>query len=200
MERPHRDADVITNRCMRRATADRLDSERRGVVILEFILVFPIILIATLAVFQAGFLLLFHQAVTTAAIEGARTAAKFGVPPNQSNVEPAAEQVQAILAVHGVTFDTTGTTGGGEAFVRVEYGPIAPPVQDPGVAAQFFEFGNATIVCPPPSTPGTNLVRVSVCTPLTDATGSSPIPDLLGTFGLSLQGRRFETTALAQLE
>ncbi|MCH8922470.1 MAG: pilus assembly protein, partial [Planctomycetes bacterium] len=54
----------------------RRTSMRRGSVTLEFILVTPIIIILTWAVFQYGILLLVQQSVTHAAAVAAREAGK----------------------------------------------------------------------------------------------------------------------------
>ena len=52
--------------------------QRRGSVLLEFILAFPIILMLSLAIIEFGFYVLLQQTVTAAAIEGTRKAAQVG--------------------------------------------------------------------------------------------------------------------------
>lgn len=167
----------------------RQDSGRRGVVTLEFILAFPVLLIVTLAVFEFGILVLVNQAVTSSAVEGAREAAKLGTTPDE-----VAETIQQYLAVHGVIFTTNGTNATDPARVTIEGDLVT---SDPFMG----ERGNTTIPCTPNgSAPTSDEVRVTVCVNVTNAAGLSPVPDLLETFGFSLQGRVFETSSRTEVE
>ncbi|MCH7688084.1 MAG: pilus assembly protein [Planctomycetes bacterium] len=110
-------------------------NRRGGSVTLEFILAFPILFIATLAIFEFGILLLVEQAVVTAAIEGSREGAKLG-----STTDCVAKKVQSILGVHCIEFDTmTAQPNSGEARVIVEDGS--------GMISG--ERGNLSISCTP---------------------------------------------------
>ena len=179
--RPCRRSNGDTNR----QTADK----SRGVITLEFILVLPVLLVATLAVFEFGFLLLVNEAVTAASVRGAREAAKIGTTPDE-----VAETVQKYLAVHNITFTTDGTNNTDPARVTIE-GTLVASDLDMG------ERGNTSIPCTPkgPSV-AANEVRVTVCVNVTDSTGMTPVPDLLSTFGFSLQGYVYESSTRTEVE
>ncbi len=167
----------------------RQNSGRRGVVTLEFILVFPILLIVTVAGFEFGILVLVNQAVASSAVEGAREAAKIGTTPDE-----VAETVQQYLVVHGVIFTTNGTNNADPARVTIEGDLVTG---DPFMGQR----GNTTIPCTPNGTvPATDEVRVTVCVNVTNAAGLSPVPDLLEAFGFSLQGRVFEVSSRTDVE
>ena len=158
-------------------------------ITLEFILVLPVLLVATLAVFEFGFLLLVNEAVTAASVRGAREAAKIGTTPDE-----VAETVQKYLAVHNITFTTDGTNNTDPARVTIE-GTLVASDLDMG------ERGNTSIPCTPkgPSV-AANEVRVTVCVNVTDSTGMTPVPDLLSTFGFSLQGYVYESSTRTEVE
>ncbi|WP_166823265.1 TadE/TadG family type IV pilus assembly protein [Thalassoroseus pseudoceratinae] len=164
-------------------------SKRSGVVTLEFILALPVLLIATLGIFEFGFLVLVNQAVSSAAVEGTREAAKIGTTPDE-----VAETVQEFLAVHNLTFQTDGTNTTDPVRVTIE-GTLVN--SDPHAG----ERGNTSITYTPN---GPNVdadeVRVTVCVEVTDTNGMSPVPDLLATFGFSLQGRIFEASSRTEIE
>jgi Flp pilus assembly protein TadG len=172
-------------------------SGRRGVVTLEFILAFPILLIISIAIFEFGILLLANQNVETAAIEGSRHAAEFGSEAN--NAFPVAEAVEEFLAVHQIDLDTSGAASGlGEAYLKIQYGPVTIADRT-AISNATFEYGNTDLTVSPPA-PGMNQVRVTVRTPVTDLAGVHPVPDWLVTFGFSINGAVFEIHSLALLE
>jgi Flp pilus assembly protein TadG len=168
-------------RGLRAFRAERSPSRRPrwGAVTLELILGFPVLLIATVAVLEFGIALLVQQAITAAAIEGAREAAKG------STAAEVAEAVDRILSVHSIAGATAGTPD-----VRVD-------VEN---ASGLATVGDATIPCMPngPSSLNPNEVRVTVCVRMTD--GDRPVPDWLSYFGFSLSGKTFETSAMALQE
>ncbi len=157
----------------------RPKSLRRGVVTLEVILCLPVLIIATLAALEFGVVLVVQQAITAAAIEGAREAGR-GSTPNK-----VAAAVDTILAVHNIAGATAGTP---DARVQVEVGTNSAAV------------GDTSIPCTPtgPATLGSGEVRVTVCVRMTD--GDRPVPDWLGYFGFSLTGKTYQISALAALE
>lgn len=160
---------------------------RRAAIIVELLLVFPILFIATLAIFEFGILVIVDQTVTAAATEGTREAAKVGAVTNE-----VAMVIDEILSVHQIVFDPTATNATDDARVIIEYGaPISTTT----------ERGNTTIVCSAngPAV-GTNEVKVTVCVNVTNAAGEQPVPDWLSTFGFSLVGRKFEISSLANVE
>ena len=154
---------------------------------LEFILAFPILFIATLAIFEFGILMLVEQAVVTAAIEGSREGAKLG-----ATTDCVAKKVQSILGVHCLVFDTmTGQPNSGDARVIIEDGS--------GVISG--ERGNLAISCTPEGpAPSSTQIRVTVCVPVTDVSGCKPVGDWLSYFGFSLQGKVFRVSSVANLE
>ena len=174
---------VLTLHAARRSRRNR----RGGSVTLEFILAFPILFIATLAIFEFGILLLVEQAVVTAAIEGSREGAKLG-----ATTDCVAKKIQSILGVHCIKFDTmTGQLGSGEARVIVEDGS--------GLISG--ERGNLSISCTPQGPPPSSTqIRVTVCVPVTNAEGCTPVPDWLAYFGFSLQNKVFRVSSVANLE
>lgn len=160
---------------------------RRGVVVLEFLLAFPILFITTLAIFEFGILVLVQQTLTAAATEGAREAAKIGASTNET-----ATVVDEILSVHQIAFDPTATNATDGARLIIEYGP---PL------STTAERGNTSIPCSPIGpAPGTDEVRVTLCVTATDATGCQPVPDWLSSFGFSLSGCEFEISSRANVE
>lgn len=165
----------------------RVGRSRRAAIIVELLLVFPILFITTLAIFQFGILAVVDQTVTASATAGAREAAKIGAVTNE-----VAGVIDDILSVHAITFDPTTTNGTDDARVIIEYGaPISTTV----------ERGNTSITCSPigPAV-GTDEVKVTVCVNVTNAAGEQPVPDWLSTFGFSLAGRKFEISSLANVE
>lgn len=159
-------------------------SKRKGVELLELILVMPILFIATLAVFEFGILLLYQEAVTSAAAEGAREAAKT------SNDSEVAFVVQSFLAIHNVIFDTTMiSNGGGNAYVLVERG------------LAVGERGSLVYAATPngPNTLNPNEIRVTVSTPMVIA-NDKPVPNWLRFFGFDLATSRMKISSLTLAE
>ncbi|MBD3672511.1 MAG: pilus assembly protein [Planctomycetaceae bacterium] len=170
---------------------------RRGVVTLEFILCLPFLLIIIFAVFEFGILLLVSQAVTSAAIEGSRHAAEFGAEPN--NAISVNDAMKEFLAVHQIELDQSGSASGlGEAYLLIQYGEITIPDRTE-VSNMSFEYGDSDLAVTP-DLPGTNQVRVTVRTPVTDLAGVRPVPDWLEMFGFSIDGAIFDVRSTCLLE
>lgn len=162
-------------------------TQRRAAIIVEFLLVFPILLITTVAVLEFGILSIVNQTVQTAATEGAREAAKIGATTNEI-----ATVIDDILSVHQITFDPTATNGTDDARVVIEYGaPISTSVERGNTGINCSALGPAV---------GTDEVKVTVCVNVTNAAGQQPVPDWLSTFGFSLSGDTFEISSLANVE
>lgn len=160
---------------------------RRAAIFVEVLLVFPILFITTLAIFQFGILAVVDQTITASTTAGAREAAKIGATTNEI-----ATVIDEILSVHQITFDPTTTNAIDDARVIIEYGaPISATA----------ERGNTTINCTAlgPAV-GTDEVKVTVCVNVTNAAGEQPVPDWLSSFGFSLSGRIFEVSSLANVE
>jgi Flp pilus assembly protein TadG len=177
--------------------------QRRGSVLLEFILAFPIILMLSLAIIEFGFYVLLQQTVTAAAIEGTRKAAQVGATKNDIGY-----LIQEYLAVNSLDLHVTtqpASNGEGNVFVSIE----------DGLGNLTTTMGNSDIPCSPvgpaPSDgvtqPPTPLpppeIKVTICVNLTDDTntnGTFPIPNLLYIFGFSLSGKQLEISAMTVLE
>jgi Flp pilus assembly protein TadG len=151
---------------------------------LELVLVMPILFMATIAIFQFGIMMLYHTAVTSAAVEGAREFAKPGATP--TNV---ANSIQNFLAIHQVHFDTTTATAGtGDAFVLFETSDTA--------TTTTASRGNTdlTVTAVGPATFSANEVRVTVCSKLVSA-NDRPVPNWLKYVGLDLSTRHIRVTS-----
>lgn len=162
------------------------ESSRRGAIYLEFLLVFPILFIATLALFEFFFIGLIMQTVTTTTIEAAREAAKVGGTPAE------VEQVVAgYLGIHGLApGGTLDSSPNGQVHVFVER-PVSGN----------YDLGNTAIPCFPQggSLPASQ-TRVTISVLLTDAKGCTPVPNMLRSFGFDLGTCRFELSSKETLE
>lgn len=114
---------------------------RKGVIILESLVVIVILVVLTIAVFQFAILQIAHQAVNAAAMEGARVAcrASFGTSTQQAVTEAA---VIAVLEVNGVEASNVDVTVTDSASsVKVD---ITVPLDDLSVPNWLANFGFST--------------------------------------------------------
>lgn len=162
---------------------------RSAAVTLEAILGLPLLLIALLAVVVYGCIVFIYQGVANSAIDGAREAAMITSTVSASNsVEDAAvETVSEVLSVYGLTAsganpsvevvveDSTGSAWCGATIVSPPCGAISPPA--------YLDCATTTI-----APADTARVRVRVLVRFS----AIPIPDLLGSFGLSLSNAYFD--------
>lgn len=168
-------------------------SVRRGAVSLEFLLVFPIVFFATLAVFQFGLISLAIQASTNAVIEGAqKAAAHFSPSANEATIaNEVATEMNKYLNVNGLKIGNGGT-----AQILVERGGTSETV---GTLPSGFTMDAASGPAVQPSE-----VRVTLCFPLVISTGANspehPIPDWLKWIGVSLASKKFQMSSRATLE
>ncbi|WP_417383172.1 TadE/TadG family type IV pilus assembly protein [Gimesia sp.] len=162
--------------------------KRRGSVLLEFILAFPIILIMTLAIMEFSLYSMLQQTITTATVEGARESATYG-----STTNSVGNLIHQYLAINSLNLDVNqqpASPGAGNVLVIIQ--KSTNPTET---------MGNSNINGSPVGpTPSATETKVTVCVNLTDSSGSSPLPDLLSSFGFSLTGKRFEISALAGLD
>ena len=147
---------------------------RKGSLTLQIVLVLPILVIATIAVIQIGFLITLKQAVHHAATAGAREAAKGG---DINHVECV---VNSILRTHALMV-------GECASVLLE---------DVALSATPFQAGTA--YCDPPATPVLDgkEVRVTVCIDLS----KQPLANALSAVGICGSGKGFRASSVAQKE
>lgn len=148
------------------------------------ILVFPVLFTMTLAIFEFGMLMVYHQIVTSAATEGAREAAK------STDDTAVADVVQQFLALENVTFDTINPPSpSGDAFLLIERGATT------GVR------GNSLLTCegkgPNPLDP--NEVRVTLCAKMVVA-NDKPVPNWLQSVGLDLSEAKLEVSGMSLSE
>lgn len=163
--------------CIRRSMGQRCRS-RRGIQVLEAILVIPILLIAILSGFLFGPLVAVNQATRSAAEEAAREGAKqLG---GQVVEEIVLETAGPILEVHGLLLQANGG-----AMVIVEQFEEVNCLGDIGL---WNDCPTESTVIDPFEVRVT--VRVSVA--------SAPIPQVLAYFGVDLSPRTLECTALAR--
>ena len=146
--------------------------KRRGAITLEAIIVFSILLIATLAVFQFGFAMVMRQATAHAATVAAREAAKGADASELSGI------IDAVFQAHDIQ------VGDGAAFI-LELG-TDPPASE------------GDVTCTLPAGPAVKMdeVRVTVCV----AIDRRPFINPLRTLGASFSGRTFQATSLVKQE
>jgi hypothetical protein len=188
---------------------------RGGVIVLEFILVMPILFIATLAVFQFGILALVVQAGTTAVMEATREGAKVFA--------------SGLLLSNNVAGDTDPTGDDdiadrialvAEEFLNLhglevrDSTPVAPATDNATIANAVLLIdrggttatrGDEAITCNlTGAAAGGSEIVVTLCFNLVDPTNptgaGNPVPDWLSTFNMSLSGYHFEMTSRANLE
>lgn len=166
---------------------DRGCCRRSGVLVLEFILAFPVIVIASFALFEFGMIMLVLQTIETAAVEGAREAAKIVDPSTVTGMQERAEVVDHI-----------------DQFLSVHDIPARRIViEDPDFAASDTDDGDNSIPCSGNgATPVSGDVRVTICLYLSE--NDRPVPNMLVNFGINIDsvdtGATFEVSALAQKE
>ena len=158
---------------------------RRGVEVLELILVTPVIVIVLVASMQFGSVHVIESALTHAATVGAREGAQY------APVDEIAEEVDAVLEPHGIdVVDTLGQPGDG-TYVILEVGD------------DITEFGDPTFDPDPPAEPeypaiGPGEVRVTVYVKL----DKTPILNVsaLEDFGFVFPGEFFQISSVTKLE
>ena len=189
--RRHGDGRVLFAARRKAAPSDR-QNRRRGVEVFELILAIPVLFITTVALFEFGILMLVGQAVTAAAVEGARKGAEVG-----ATTDDVAEVVQSFLAIHDLSFVTTGTNSGTitPVFLTVER-------EDGGGGVDVEERGDTDLdsrCSREGPNPDVDEVVVSVCVLITNG-DDDPVPNFLNPFGFSLSGKVLNVSSRAQLE
>ena len=159
---------------------------RRGVSTLQLILVLPLLVIIGMATFEFGIIMVVQQTVTSAAIMGARAAAREG---NATDANTAAvAEVNRVLALHGLAIVDGDVNSDTRMALEYLTNPPNPAIitGDPGL----------TITTPSaPVMTGTD-VRLTVCVDLTTA----PLVNFLSTFGLDFTGNRLQITSATTIE
>lgn len=194
---PFRNTRRITSGDSTRCRNSKL---RRGVVTLELILTFPIIFILLLAVIEFGLIYSATQHVAYASRFGAKLAAEeplTGLP----DVNLASGGSRLRLAIDEYLQTVGLDTGSCRVILEHNVTGVSNPEQIDGPAGVECED------CVPPTTPETpdvilaglpgseqfpttsGYVRVTVCVPI-----QGNVPDLLCSFGFSIEDCEFKTT------
>ena len=186
---------------------------RKGAVFLEFVVAFPILFFATLAIFEFTMVLIVVDTATTAVVQGAREGA-YGFPSTLNfddnaalNTDPTADDdiadaialvMDEYLAVHNLEIRQDGVNDDltkPNAYVRIVRETTIAERGDQDLAAACTQAGAA---------PAAGEIVVTLCFPLVDAanpTGvGNPVPDWLSSVGFSLATYRFEATSRALIE
>jgi hypothetical protein len=147
---------------------------RRGRLTLEILLVLPILLLATFAIFQFGIALLIKQSVVHAATVAAREAGKA------ADADELVFVVDAILENHGLAI-------GEDASLVLEDPESVTPVETRG-----------DLPCSPPDNPALedDEVRVTVCVSM----GSPPFLNALKYYGADFSNRRISISSVVRKE
>ena len=186
---------------------------RKGAVFLEFVVAFPILFFATLAVFEFTMAMIVVDTATTAVVQGAREGA-YGFPSTLNfddnaalDTDPTADDdiadaialvMDEYLAVHNLEIRQDGVNDDltkPNAYVRIVRETTIAERGDQDLAAACTQAGAA---------PAAGEIVITLCFPLVDAanpTGvGNPVPDWLSSVGFSLATYRFEATSRALIE
>lgn len=151
----------------------------RGVVVLQLVVALPLLLIATLAAFEFGFVFLVDQAVETAATQGARVAAEGG---SLAQVTAVVNQVLSVYNVDitssstdaNIVVEQNGSKSSVTSFTCTPSGPALASGEDRVTVALTFRKSSSN-----------------------SAWLASSIPDWLSVFGFSWGTSQFHSSALA---
>ena len=156
---------------------------RRGVQILESVLVLPILLIAFLAIFQFGPLMIMQASLTNAAEETARETSKiyeFDIN-DATDVNKSESVANTILgAAHGLS-----TASPGVLLILENIDGVACRGD---AALESLYCPAATSITDSLETRATLIVNIS----------DAPVPQLLQTFGVTLSDQRFQIPAVVR--
>jgi hypothetical protein len=178
---------------------------RNASVTLEFILVLPLLVVILFAVAQFTVALLIRQAVTHAAIVGAREAGKG------EGIEEVARAVDGVLdGAHGIDVATVTVPPGtppvsalvdavADSGVRIVLEVGQPDAG--GRNASAYSFGDTNVICIPPDVPvvQSDEVRVTICIDL----GRHPMGNWLFRFNpgyVDFSNRRITVSSLVKKE
>ena len=155
---------------------------RRGVQVLESLLVIPICLLLVLAFVQFGATVTVHHAVLNAATETARELSKvpgFDIT-DPNDLDEAVEVIDEILGIHGVTLGQPGL------IVIIEDSNGVACLGDAALESEF---------CPSQSSIVDEL-EIKVCVIL--LIDNSPVPQFLDAYCIDFSGKRYEYCSIAR--
>lgn len=199
----------------RRQNGSDTGAQPQGSVTLEFIIAFPIVFIATLAIAQFFFLSIVIEGGATALYEGTREGAEAFPTTYPLDLAGAnndiADQIVEVINTHlnvynvevvdaanGLAADDTNKQN---ATVVIERNGMTITRPAGGALNQSGNSYSCTRTGPAPAA---NEIVVTLCFEIVDASDpdgfNGPVPDWLECFGFSLDGTTFEMTARASLE
>jgi hypothetical protein len=147
---------------------------RRGRLAFEILLVLPILLLTTFAIFQFGVALAIKQAVYHSSTVAAREAGK------DADVDELVYVVDAIMANHGIQVG--------------QYASVV--LEDPDSDTPVVQRGD--FACDPPAEPplAGDEVRVTVCVSME----SPPFFNALKNYGIDFSGRHVQVSSVVRKE
>ena len=150
---------------------------RRGVQVLEMILITPVFVAVFVAAAEYVPVLIGQSTLTHAVGEGAREAGKGG------NLNDVLAAVNKVLLANNLA--VTDAPGSG-TMVVLQNGP------------NTFEFGDPNLTCQLPPSPAVGEVQVTLCVLFSAAKINSTVPMVspFNVFGYTLNGKRFQVSAL----
>ena len=173
--------------CSRARHIGKLLANRHGAVLLEAILGIPILIIVVMAGMEFGTIMMVSGAVSSAVTEGAREGAK--VPTTVGAIDGN----RVLSAVENAVATVLSTQGIAPANVQV----IVEDSDNPGAAANNGVRSSGPAVGPVPAVSGITdpaEVRVTVRVELSNTS----VPNLLGTFGVTLTTRNFDVSSVSR--
>lgn len=173
--------------CSRARHFGRPPAGRYGAVLLEAILGIPILVIVVMAGVEFGTIMTVSGAVSAAVTEGAREGAK--VPTKVG----ATDGNRVLNAVESAVATVLSTQGISAANVQV----IVEDSDNPGAAANNGVRSSGPAVGPVPAVSGITdpaEVRVTLRVELSNTS----VPNLLGTFGVTLTTRNFDVSSVSR--
>ncbi|PHS12715.1 MAG: hypothetical protein COA78_07975 [Blastopirellula sp.] len=161
---------------------------RKGIQVLELLIAFPVLFIASIAFFQFGPAMVIHEAVQSAAEESAREAAKR--VGGQTVEELTEETMNDILGVHGLAL--------GDAGIQVI---IEQDDSDPDVTSEVICLGDTVIPCPVSSSiTSAEEIKITIIVSMEDGMGNkvAPVPNVLKNYGIDFSQKYYEFSAIAR--
>ena len=184
---------------------------RRGVIVLEFLFVMPLLVIQLLAILEFLFVGLAHEVITAATISGARQAAlsfPADFPFDDNQPDPAtgndiADQValrmEDFLELINLEIrppENSQHLNRTQAYVRISRRPTVQLTEtasrgDLALAAECLPKGDELAI---------GEVMVSLCVPVASSNRAGGVQNWLSPFGFTWSGRHWQVTSRALLE
>ena len=154
--------------------------------VFELLIAMPVIIVATFALFEFGFILLTYQTIAAAVDEGVREAARLNTISTSDKLNAVETVVSKYLHAQNRNISINN-----DGNILLEDGPNG--------TSQQLNFINPVSAPSTPATVAPNEVRVTVSLRLTNAT-NAPVPDFLRYFGFTTSGMFYDVSALLPVE